>query len=202
MPSSLRSATSISRFPRFVARNVLQTLLVVTFENNLATKFLLKLINAQESNNLTNQSSYRYSGLIHRKNVGIVDTPDKKGFTVVYKKAKAVNKPAKATVRSTMKAGARRSLYKLKTLLTKNKYRVDLTKVCESIVTNWSNSILVLTCYQCDIFCRLHCDELALCYNLRNPFLLKRRELPRRPINLYTLLNICFNIIYYGRHIL
>lgn len=83
---------------------------------------------------MTNQSSYRYSGLIHRKSVGIVDTPDKKGFTVVYKKAKAVNKPAKATVRSTMKAGARRSLYKLKTLLTKNKYCVDLTKVCELIV--------------------------------------------------------------------
>lgn len=101
-------------------------------------------MNVQESNNLTNQSSYRYSGLIHRKSVGIVDTPDKKGFTVVYKKAKAVNKPAKATVRSTMKAGARRSLYKLKTLLTKNKYRVDLTKVCELIVAYWNNSILVL----------------------------------------------------------
>lgn len=76
--------------------------------------------------------------------MGIVDTPDKKGFTVVYKKAKAVNKPAKATVRSTMKAGARRSLYKLKTLLTKNKYRVDLTKVYELIVVYWNNSILVL----------------------------------------------------------
>jgi len=78
---------------------------------------------------LTNLSSYRYSGLIHRKSVGVIDTPDKKGFTVVYKKAKAVNKPAKANVKSTMKAGARRSLHKLKTLLKKNKYRVDLTKV-------------------------------------------------------------------------
>ena len=90
---------------------------------------LLYDIKFQESNNLTNLSSYRYSGLIHRKSVGIVDTPDKKGFTVVYKKAKAMNKPAKATVRCTMKAGARRSLYKLKRLLTKNKYRVNLTKV-------------------------------------------------------------------------
>ncbi|XP_032665172.1 60S ribosomal protein L28 [Odontomachus brunneus] len=95
--------------------------------------FLLKKRNinkpfSTESNNLTNLSSYRYSGLIHRKSVGIVDTPDKKGFTVVYKKAKAVNKPAKTTVRSTMKAGARRSLHKLKTLLTANKYCVDLTK--------------------------------------------------------------------------
>lgn len=87
------------------------------------------LLLLQEPNNLTNLSSYRYSGLVHRKSVGIVDTPDKKGFTVVYKKAKSVNKPAKATVKRTMKAGARRSLYKLKTLLKKNKYRVDLTKV-------------------------------------------------------------------------
>lgn len=78
---------------------------------------------------MTNLSSYRYSGVIHRKSVGIIDTPDKKGFVVTYKKPKAVNKPAKATVKSTMKAGARRSLYKLRTLLKANKYRVDLTKV-------------------------------------------------------------------------
>ncbi|XP_015520825.1 large ribosomal subunit protein eL28 [Neodiprion pinetum] len=96
--------------------------------------FLLKKRNiskpfSTEPNNLTNLSSYRYSGLVHRKSVGIVDTPDKKGFTVVYKKAKSVNKPAKATVRRTMKAGARRSLHKLRTLLTANKYRVDLNKV-------------------------------------------------------------------------
>ncbi|XP_012287371.1 60S ribosomal protein L28 [Orussus abietinus] len=95
--------------------------------------FLLKKRNinkpfSTEPNNLTNLSSYRYSGLIHRKSVGIVDTPDKKGFTVVYKKAKCVNKPAKAIVRTEMKAGARRSLYKLRTLLGRNKYRVDLTK--------------------------------------------------------------------------
>ncbi|XP_015593852.1 60S ribosomal protein L28 isoform X2 [Cephus cinctus] len=95
--------------------------------------FLLKKRNinkpfSTEPSNLTNLSSYRYSGLVHRKSVGIVDTPDKKGFTVVYKKAKAVNKPAKATVRRTMRAGARRSLHNLRRLLTANKYRVDLNK--------------------------------------------------------------------------
>lgn len=58
-----------------------------------------------------------------------MDTPDKKGFTVVYKKTSTMKKPAKATVKCAMKAGARRSLYKLKRLLAKNKYRVDLTKV-------------------------------------------------------------------------
>ncbi|XP_008554866.1 60S ribosomal protein L28 [Microplitis demolitor] len=95
--------------------------------------FLLKKRNiskpfSTEPNNLTNLSSYRYSGLVHRKTVGIVDTPDKKGFTVVYKKPKAATKPAKATIRQTMKAGARRSLYKLKNLLSCNKYRRDLIK--------------------------------------------------------------------------
>lgn len=66
--------------------------------------------------------------MVHRKSVGI-EAPDKKGFTVVYKKANKITKPAKATVRSTMKSGARRSLYKLRRLLKANKYRVDLIKV-------------------------------------------------------------------------
>lgn len=41
----------------------------------------------QEANNLTNLNSYRYNGLIHKKTVGVVDAPDKKGFTVLYKKS-------------------------------------------------------------------------------------------------------------------
>ncbi|KAK0167476.1 hypothetical protein PV327_004871 [Microctonus hyperodae] len=95
--------------------------------------FLLKKRNiskpfSTEPNNLTNLSSYRYSGLVHKKTVSIIDTPDKKGFTVVVKKAKSVNKPAKATIQRTMKAGARRSLHKLKTLLLSTKYRRDLNK--------------------------------------------------------------------------
>nr|AAX62393.1 ribosomal protein L28 [Lysiphlebus testaceipes] len=95
--------------------------------------FLLKKRNinkpfSTEANNLTNLSSYRYSGLVHSKTVGVVDTPDKKGFTVVTKKPKCGKKPAKALEKRTMKAGARRSLYKLKTFLSANKYRRDLTK--------------------------------------------------------------------------
>ena len=83
----------------------------------------------QEPNNLTNLSSFRYSGLVHGKSVGVENTPDKKGFTVVYKKAKSAYTPAKSTVKRTMKAGARRSLYKLKNMMKKNKYRRDLVKV-------------------------------------------------------------------------
>lgn len=45
----------------------------------------------QERNNLTNVSSFRYSGLVHRKTLAVVPA-DKTGFTVIYKKkSHAVN---------------------------------------------------------------------------------------------------------------
>ncbi|XP_018335371.1 60S ribosomal protein L28 [Agrilus planipennis] len=96
--------------------------------------FLLKKRNinkpfSTETSNLTNLNSYRYNGLVHKKTIGIVDTPDKKGFTVIYKKSKFQHKPRKSIVKTTMKAGPRRSLYKLKRLIQKNRYRTDLTKV-------------------------------------------------------------------------
>ncbi|XP_030760875.1 60S ribosomal protein L28 [Sitophilus oryzae] len=95
--------------------------------------FLLKKRNiskpfSTESNNLTNLSSYRYNGLVHKKSLSIVDAPDKKGFTVVYKKSKKQRKPRQNLVKRTFKSGPRRSLFKLKTLLEGNKYRTDLTK--------------------------------------------------------------------------
>ncbi|MCP6199000.1 60S ribosomal protein L28, partial [Klebsiella pneumoniae] len=77
---------------------------------------------------MTNLHSFRYNGLIHKKAVGVVENPDRKGFTVVYKKAKATRKPAKNLIRRPFKAGARRSLYKVKRLLKANHYRTDLCK--------------------------------------------------------------------------
>lgn len=127
--------------------------------------------------------------------MGIVDTADKKGFTVVYKKAKSANKPAKATVRCTMKAGARRSLYKLKRLLTKNKYRVDLTKV------HWLRNKLWFVCgeflkfvnVKC-IVSRLPCVAPVLYSVPKSLYLLKRHTRPKRLINLCTLINVWFNV--------
>jgi large subunit ribosomal protein L28e len=43
-----------------------------------------------EPNNLNNLSSFRYSGLVHKKSVGIVAAPDNKGFTVIYKKSRSL----------------------------------------------------------------------------------------------------------------
>ncbi|XP_044766463.1 60S ribosomal protein L28-like [Coccinella septempunctata] len=96
--------------------------------------FLLKKRNiskpfSTEPNNLTNLSSYRYNGLVHKKTVGIVDGPDKKGFTLVYKRPKKQNKPKECTMKTTFKSGPRRSLFKLKRLMKNEKYRTDLTKV-------------------------------------------------------------------------
>ncbi|KAB0796578.1 hypothetical protein PPYR_10639 [Photinus pyralis] len=95
--------------------------------------FLIKKRNIKkpfsaEPFNLTNLSSYKYSGLVHKKAVGIVDAPDKKGFTVVYKKQKKQFCPAKNVVKTTMKSGPRRSLHNLKRLMNCNKYRMELTK--------------------------------------------------------------------------
>ncbi|XP_067612882.1 large ribosomal subunit protein eL28-like [Eurosta solidaginis] len=65
-----------------------------------------------EANNLANVSSFRYSGLVHKKAVGVVPAADKKGFTVVLKKGKYAQRPAKNTVHYSFKAGPRRSLKK------------------------------------------------------------------------------------------
>lgn len=83
----------------------------------------------QEPNNLTSVSSYRYSGVVHKKTVGVVPAADKKGFTAVLKKGKYGQRPAKNTVKVNFKAGPRRSLKKLKNLLIGSKYRKDLTQV-------------------------------------------------------------------------
>lgn len=83
---------------------------------------------SKEPNNVTNLNSFRYNGLIHKKAVGVVENPDRKGFTVVTKKVKSGNKPAKTLVRRSFKAGARRSLFKVKKLLKANHYRTDLSK--------------------------------------------------------------------------
>lgn len=127
------SATKHFLCPCVSSRGKMSTHLVWSIiRNNNA--FLLKKRNiskpfSTEVNNLTNLNSYRYNGLIHKKSVGVVEASDKKGFTVVYKKANQQHKPRKSTVKRTMKSGPRRSLFKLKRLMQKNRYRTDLNKV-------------------------------------------------------------------------
>ncbi|XP_075228670.1 ribosomal protein L28 [Lycorma delicatula] len=100
-----------------------------------------------EPNNLLNIASFRYNGLVHRKSVGVEAAVDKKGFNVVYKRAKAYHKPGRSYVRTAMRSGPRRSLTKLKRLLNKNKYRTDLTKAAlrraSAILKSQKRTVLV-----------------------------------------------------------
>jgi len=82
-----------------------------------------------EANNLTNKSSFRYSGLVQRKTVGIEPSSDKKGFVLVTKKPSLQGKPVKSLQKTTLKAaGPRGPLRKLRRTLVKTNYRKDLTK--------------------------------------------------------------------------
>ncbi|XP_055533361.1 60S ribosomal protein L28-like [Wyeomyia smithii] len=91
--------------------------------------FLLKQRNIKkpfstEPNNLTNLSSFRYSGLVHKKTLSVV--PADKGISLIYKRPKQQNKPVKSTVKVTLKHRPRRTLKKLKNIINGNKYRRDL----------------------------------------------------------------------------
>merc|ERR1711955_70360 len=69
--------------------------------------------------NLTNRNAQRYNGLVNNKVVGISAAPDNKGFVLTTKRSKNAFRPAKAMVATTMKAGPRRSLHKVKAVLNK-----------------------------------------------------------------------------------
>ena len=49
-------------------------------------------------------------------------------FVLTTRRSKNAFKPGKSMVNTTMKAGARRSLHKVKAVLNKQRYRKDLTK--------------------------------------------------------------------------
>merc|ERR1712110_341360 len=78
--------------------------------------------------NLTNKNAQRYNGLVNSKAVGVSAAADNKGFVLTTKRSKNAFKPGKSMVNTTMKAGARRSLHKVKAVLNKQRYRKDLTK--------------------------------------------------------------------------
>merc|ERR1719319_1456189 len=78
--------------------------------------------------NLKNINAQRYNGLVPKKAVGISAAADNKGFVFTTKRSTATNKPAKNLLSVTMKAGAGRSLHRVKGALLKQRYRKDLSK--------------------------------------------------------------------------
>merc|ERR1712002_994552 len=79
-----------------------------------------------EPMNLKNLHSFRYSGLVRNKAIGIQSATDNKGVVLSYKSKKAKNKPAKGTVKVTYKLGARTTLSRVNKFIRRQNYRKDL----------------------------------------------------------------------------
>merc|ERR1719510_325819 len=79
-----------------------------------------------EPMNLKNLHSFRYSGLVRNKALGIHSAPDNKGIVMSYKTKKARSKPAKGTVKVTYKLGARTTLSRVNKFIRHQNYRKDL----------------------------------------------------------------------------
>ncbi|PIK62933.1 putative 60S ribosomal protein L28 [Apostichopus japonicus] len=77
-----------------------------------------------EPNNLKNRPTYRGSGLIHKKTVGVIPAPDNKGVMLVMKRKKGQNRPAKMYNKVTFKKGWRSNLKGIANSV--NGYRSDL----------------------------------------------------------------------------
>merc|ERR1719222_542059 len=74
--------------------------------------------------NMTGFNGKRHCGLVNEKGCGIVPTKDNKGFTLLTKNKKKLNKPAQMVTKRTFKNKPRVALHKLeKTMMG---YRDDL----------------------------------------------------------------------------
>lgn len=74
------------------------------------------------------KNSFRFSGLVNAKTVGVEPSADRKGVVLTTRKQTHRNKPAKNSNRVTFQAasGPRRVLSKIRTTLRQTKYRKDL----------------------------------------------------------------------------
>ncbi|CAD5122540.1 unnamed protein product [Dimorphilus gyrociliatus] len=79
-----------------------------------------------EPNNLKNLNSFRFSGLVRDKTLGIEAGQDNKGVVVVKKKNHNARRPNRVYERAPLKHGARRTLMKISKMVKKDNYRKDL----------------------------------------------------------------------------
>jgi len=91
--------------------------------------FRMKVLNqkhamSRDPMNVTGINSMKYNGLVNNKSVGVIPCKDGKGFELLTKNQKSLNKPAKMVSKRTFKKGARTALYKLEKTI--GKYRSDL----------------------------------------------------------------------------
>merc|ERR1712112_548349 len=79
----------------------------------MGSSFLLKrsrLNLSREPNNVKAKHSFRYSGIVNRKTVGVEPAKDGKGVVLITKKSSGHNKPAKLMTRVELKRDARKDL--------------------------------------------------------------------------------------------
>ncbi|CAL8094798.1 unnamed protein product [Calicophoron daubneyi] len=91
--------------------------------------FLMKSNGEQFSRdplNLKGKNCFRYSGLVHKKAIGIKQEKYGKGIILITKKAGYDHKPSKAVVRTKYVRGRRRALQKIRNMICRNKYRREL----------------------------------------------------------------------------
>ena len=82
-----------------------------------------------EPMNLKGVNSFRYNGLIHRKDLGVQPAKDGKGVTLLYKTSRNQRKPAQVQQSLTLKKGGRRTLRTIRNFCTKGNYRASLNKL-------------------------------------------------------------------------
>jgi len=84
---------------------------------------------SKEPNNLKGRNSFRYSGLVHKKTVGVEPAATGKGVVLVTRNGNSMRKPAKNYTRVELKGNSRGTLKTIGQSLFKGRYRQDL-KMC------------------------------------------------------------------------
>jgi len=81
---------------------------------------------SKEPNNLKGRNSFRYSGLVQKKTVGVEAAPSGKGVVFVTRNGGSLRKPAKNYNRVELKRNSRKTLKTIGTTLFNGRYRRDL----------------------------------------------------------------------------
>lgn len=80
----------------------------------------------KEPLNLTGRHTFKCSGLVNKKAIGVTADPTGKGVVLTTKKTKYANKPSKNKTKVALASNSRRSIKTIKNLCGKNFYRQDL----------------------------------------------------------------------------
>ncbi|VDQ17393.1 unnamed protein product [Trichobilharzia regenti] len=78
--------------------------------------------------NLKGKNCFRYSGLVHKKAIGIKEEKYGKGVVVITKNVGKEHKPAKAVTRTKYVRGRRRALQKIRNMICNISFQLALRR--------------------------------------------------------------------------